>query len=494
MNSLIYIPTGLSSPELEILLSKAQELINIKKKVNIITCHGGKNYTCSLNPYAQKTICFSCKNRLNNGLKNLKGSYNLSTTPKNVIKRVFPTKFLQNRKKLFKLFYKNIDIGTSSYSSYLNITRDLNLEGYYSLESLKKILNCSATLTDYFFNYLRNNKVDEIFIFNGRMSQDRPLFRIAKILNIKINIMEYSQTLKYFNGVRNFKDNLPFDYNYFSKKIKKFKSKLKLAQQKENFDKYFKKKQKGDVVNDKTSYIKNQVKNLLPKKWNFKKKNIVFFTSSDDEYEVLGDQYKSLVYKSQIDSITKIAKSFNGQSKKNYNFWIKMHPNMKNVKWDYCLDILKLRNISPNIHIIKPESKVSSYEMIEQCDKFLTFNSSSAVEAVYLKKPTILLSKTYFDKLNCFYTPKDHRHNLKLIFNSIKPKNKDIKKFVNFWVETGQNQKFFSHKFLKDYRFNKSSIKFNFLHQQIYFFSRFFTHFFYQNINYYFRNLKITKV
>jgi len=326
------------------------------------------------------------------------------------------------------------------------------------------------------------------------MSQDRPLFRIAKILNIKINVMEYSQTLKNFNGVRNFKDNLPFDYNYFSKKIKKFKSKLKLAQQKENFDKYFKKKQKGDVVNDKTSYIKNQVKNLLPKKWNFKKKNIVFFASSDDEYEVLGDQYKSLVYKSQIDSITKIAKSFNGQSKKNYSFWIKMHPNMKNVKWDYCLDILKLRKISPNIHIIKPQSKVSSYEMIKQCDKFLTFNSSSAVEAVYLKKPTIVLSKTYFDKLNCFYIPKDHRHNLKLIFNSIKPKNKNIKKFVNFWVETGQNQKFFSHKFLKDYRFNKISIKFNFLHQQIYFFSRFFTHFFYQNINYYFRNLKMTKV
>ena len=32
MNSLIYMPTGLNSPELEVLLSKAQEDLDKKKK------------------------------------------------------------------------------------------------------------------------------------------------------------------------------------------------------------------------------------------------------------------------------------------------------------------------------------------------------------------------------------------------------------------------------------------------------------------------------
>ncbi len=494
LNYLIYIPAGLHSPELEILLSKAQEIINNKKKLNIIICAGEKYYACSSNPYSLKTICLACKNRLANGLKNLKGNYNLITTPKHIKEIIFFNENLYNKikdkKKLLKIYYKNIDIGISAYSSYLNLSRDLNLEGYYSFESLKKILKCTVVLSDFFFNYLNNSKIDKIFIFNGRMSQNRPLFRIAKMLKIKVNILEHTTTFKNFYGVRNFKDNLPADYNFFSKKIKNYVSKFTLKNQKKNLDQYFQLKQKGAVVNDKKSYVSSQTKNLLPSQWDFKNKNIVFFTSADDEYEVLGDQYKSLVYKNQTDAIVKIANFFYPLSKKNYHLWIRMHPNMKNVKWDYCLNILKLDNSNPNIHVINPSSKVSSYELIKQCDKFLTFNSSSAIEAVYMNKPSILLSRTYFDKLNSFYIPRNHKEVFELIFNSIKPKKQKIKNFVNFWVETGNKQKFFSGNFFIDYKFNNIFIKFSFLYFILYNFGKFLTYYFYNIKNYQLRNLK----
>ena len=51
-----------------------------------------------------------------------------------------------------------------------------------------------------------------------------------------------------------------------------------------------------------------------------------------------------------------------------------MHPNMKNVNWNYCSNILKLGKLNTNVHVINSMSKVSSYELMEQCDKFLTFN------------------------------------------------------------------------------------------------------------------------
>ncbi len=492
MNTLIYIPTGLPSPELEILLSKAQEIINQKKKLNIIICSGEKNYACSFNPYSQKTICLSCKNRLANGLKNLKGDYNLLTTPKNIKEINFFNEALynkiKNKKKLLNIYYKKIDVGIAAYSSYLNFTRDLNLEGYCSFKSLKKILKCSVNLCDFFFNYLNNNKIDEIFIFNGRMSQNRPLFRIAKMLKIKVNILEHSTTLKNFYGVRNFKDNLPLDYNFFSKKIKKYTSKFPLKTQKKFISLYFKLKQKGIIINDKKSYVNNQIKNLMPAKWNNKKKNIVFFTSSVDEYEVLGDQYKSVIYKNQTHAITKIAKCFSGLAKKNYHLWIRIHPNMKNVKWSYSSNILRLDNLNPNVHVIKASSKVSSYELIAQCDKFITFYSSSALEAAYMNKPSILLSKNYFDKLNCFYTPKSHKAAIELIFNSIKPKTEEIENFVNFWVETGEKQKFFSGNFYIDYKFNNVFIKFSFVYSVIYYLGKFLAYYFYNVKNYQLRN------
>jgi hypothetical protein len=47
VNVLIYIPTGLNTPEFEILLSKTQQEIDSGNKVTILLCKGGKNYSCS---------------------------------------------------------------------------------------------------------------------------------------------------------------------------------------------------------------------------------------------------------------------------------------------------------------------------------------------------------------------------------------------------------------------------------------------------------------
>jgi len=501
INSLVYIPSGLQSPELEILLAKAQEIINSKKKLNIIICSGAKNYACSFNIYSQKTICIACKNRLNNGLKNLNGDYNLIETPEIIKELILFNENLHNKikdkKNLLKIYYKKIDVGLAAYSSYLSISRDLNLEGFFAFKSLKKILKCTITLSNFFLSYLKKNKIDEIFIFNGRQSQNRPLFRIAKILKIKVTILEHSTIFKNSKGVRNFDDYLPYDYNFFSNKIKNHVSKFSSKMQKKYSNKYFEFKQRGLVVNDKASYVKDQKKDFLPTQWDIKKKNIVFFTSSDDEYEVLGNQYKNLLYQNQDNSILQIIDSFIDKAKSDYHLWIRMHPNLANIKWSYSSNILKLGNLHPNIHIIKSSSKVSSYKMISLCDKFLTFSSSSALEAVYNNKPSILLGKTYFDKLKCFYIPKNHKQTIKLIFNSkLAPKKKDeMIKFALFWIESGLKQNYFSGNFIDGFKFNNRRIDYSLANILIFYFGKILTHYFFNWLNYYMRiNNKLSMI
>ena len=494
INSLVYIPSGLQSPELEILLAKAQEIINSQKKLNIIICSGAKNYACSFNIYSQKTICIACKNRLRNGLKNLNGHYNLIETPQ-IIKEIilFNENLhnkIKNKKNLLKIYYKKIDVGLATYSSYLGISRDLNLEGFFAFKSIKKILKCTIVLSNFFLNYLKKNKIDKIFIFNGRQNQNRPLFRIAKILKIKVTILEHATIFRNSKGVRNYADHLPYDYNFFSNKIKNYASKFSSKIKKKYSNNYFEFKQRGLVVNDKTSYVKNQKKDFLPIQWDIKKKNIVFFTSSDDEYEVLGNQYKNLLYQNQTNAILQIINSFIDKDKSNYHLWIRIHPNLASVKWSYSSNILKLENLHPNVHIIKPSSKVSSYKMISLCDKFLTYSSSSALEAVYINKPTILLAKTYFDKLKCFYVPKNHKETIKLIFNSkLAPKKRDeIRKFALFWIESGIKQKYFSGNFIDGFKFNSKQINYSFFNKSTFYFGKIFTHFFFNWLNYYMRN------
>nr|WP_281722642.1 hypothetical protein [Nitrosomonas nitrosa] len=48
MSTLIYIPVGLQTPELEILITKVQNCINAGENTIVATCAGGKGYTCSL--------------------------------------------------------------------------------------------------------------------------------------------------------------------------------------------------------------------------------------------------------------------------------------------------------------------------------------------------------------------------------------------------------------------------------------------------------------
>jgi hypothetical protein len=491
INSLVYIPSGLQSPELEVLLSKAQEIINSKKNLNIIICSGAKDYACSFNIYSQKTICISCKNRLSNGLKNLKGNYNLLETPKTIKELIFFNEKLYNKiinkKKLLKIYYKKIDVGLASYSSYLSISRDLNLEGFFAFDSLKKILKCTVVLSNFFLSYLKKNNINEIFIFNGRQNQSRPLFRIARTLKIKVTILEHTTIFRNSQGVRDYKDHLPYDYNFFSNQINDHFSKFSSKKKNKYSDNYFKFKQRGAVVNDKVSYIQNQKKDLLPRLWNLKKKNIVFFTSSEDEYEVLGNQYKNLIYENQTNALLRIIKSFVNKANVNYHLWIRMHPNLSNVKWSYNSNILKLRDMYPNIHLIKPSSKVSSYKIINLCDKFLTFSSSTALEAVYMNKPTILLAKTYFDKLKCFYIPKNHQETIKLIFNhKLKPKKReDIKKFALFWIESGKKQKYFSGNFIDGFKFKSKNINYSFIYMIIFYVGKIVTHYFFNWLNFY---------
>ena len=125
-NILFYIPTSLNSPEFEILLSKAQNFIKQGKKVTILTCAGGNDYACSINIYSNPLICKVCNNCKKDSFSKIKGEFELMQTNNNLIKKKIDFSNVDQLKR-FKL--KGVDIGLSAYSSYLDNTKDVFLEG-----------------------------------------------------------------------------------------------------------------------------------------------------------------------------------------------------------------------------------------------------------------------------------------------------------------------------------------------------------------------------
>lgn len=454
----IYIPTGLNSPMLEILLSEAQDLINKKLKVEIVLFKFGEVFSCSKNIFSQKFISIASEEKIKLGLKKITGKYNISYIENKKDHRKILNQLNYDPEKLKKFKFEGIDFGNAIYSSYVGLSRDAEFDGLLRKYALRKLLKSSLNI--YFFFKKKLNSNSKIILYNGRHNESRPIVRYCNKKSISVDVMEFSGDGEKNIGVRRFKNHLPTDLKEMEKNIKSFWNND--SPQSNKCDYYFKYKRAGRVINDRVSYILKQKKKLLPDGWDNAKKNIVYFTSSQDEYSCLGGIYDQTIYKNQNDSIFKIVREFKKNNKKNnkYNLFIRCHPYLEKVFWKYNRDVINLHDPKSNIYVVKPGSIVSSYEMLLNADKILTYNSQTGIEAVYWEKPSIILGRRVYENLNCVYKPRNHKNVMQLIYNDgLKAKSKlGSIIYASYWVDGGFTYKTFTGSMKNGYKFKKNYI------------------------------------
>tara|TARA_B110000008_G_scaffold278672_1_gene323159 strand:- start:1665 stop:3149 length:1485 start_codon:yes stop_codon:yes gene_type:complete len=485
----IYIPTGLNTPMLEILLSEAQELIHKKKIVEFIVFKPGEVFTCSKNIFSQKFISIASEEKIKKGLKKINGNYKISyISNKKKYPEIIRKVNLKNTKNIKKFNFEGIDFGNAINSSYIGLSRDAEFDGLLKHYSLRNLLNSSLNI--YFFFKEKLKVKSKVILYNGRHNESRPIVRYCNKNNISIDVMEFSGDGEKNIGVRRFKNHLPTDLKNMEKLIKDF---WKYKSPRDNkCDYYFKYKRAGRVINDRVSYILKQTKKLLPVGWDKNKKNIVYFTSSQDEYSCLGGVYDQTIYKNQNESIFKIVNDFKRIRNKKYNLFIRCHPYLKDVFWNYNKDVINLHDPKNNIFVVKPDSPVSSYEMLLGADKVLTYNSQTGIEAVYWQKPSIILGRRVYENLNCVYKPKNHKKLLQLLFNdNLKPKPKlGSIIYASYWVDGGFTYKSFSGSMKTGYKFKNKSIVNSFFIKILYLIAKGTQYYFYN----YFLNYKFGKI
>ena len=218
------------------------------------------------------------------------------------------------------------------------------------------------------------------------MSEKRPLFRFAIKKNINVSNYEKLTVGKFFN----FKDHFSEDRKFRKSQILKF-----LKSNNKNFEKekkYFAEKfySKKDPINFEI-YAKHQKPNKLPKKWSSKEKNIVFFTSSDDEHLSFGKDMNPTFYE-QREILKETSLIIN--KKKNFKLWIRVHPGWRNEKWFDRKFYQVLEKKYKNVNVIYPEDNTSSYAMLKNSFNVICFWSSLLVEATYWReKKSISLTR-----------------------------------------------------------------------------------------------------
>jgi hypothetical protein len=462
--TLIHIPTALPSPEFEVLLSCAQESIDLGNETIIVTCNGNSyksnHLACSFNIIGNIQICNICKHNFKSGIKELNGNYTLLNFQplKNSIEEFSSVK---NRDELKKIFSDNYDIGAAAYSSYLSISRDLYLESRSSKGILEKLLNTSYAIKSFYENL--SVKFDEVIIYNGRQNQTRPVLRYANKYNIPLRIMEIkNQSAK---SVFTFENQLPHNIQKFSEKVNNYYKKNKLNN---NISTYYDTLRSGGHINNPAGYVKGQVSGLLPLGWNEKFHNIVIFNSSEDEFAALGGEYDACLYSSQLEAMSDILHNF--RENKDIVFWLRMHPNLKNVKWSFVRQLKNLDKKYDNVRVISPEDKVSSYALMDAANKVVTFGSTIGLEATYSNKPSILIGRSLYENFGSTYNPRNKTELFSLLANlELSPlAKKGAFMYADFWLNAGKSIKYFTGTHANGFKFNNKKFRKNF-HQKIIF-------------------------
>jgi hypothetical protein len=321
--------------------------------------------------------------------------------------------------KIKNLKYKNFDFGYAALSSIISRTRDPFLDIQSSKLIFNKYINNSISLYDFFIESLSNEKPSLVFIFNGRFSYTRALLRACEYLDIQFYTHERGSSKEKYMLFSNV---MPHNIDYFIYNINKYwLNDLHSIDEKSNIGaNYFKDKISGKELSW-ISFTNQQKINLLPSSWDKTKYNIGIFLSSEDEFIAISDEWDSGLFKNQIQGLEYLCNFFSNF--KNIHIYIRIHPNSLRLK-KFIERINEFKN--EHTFVINPDSEISTYNLLFNVDKVLTFGSTVGLEATFWGKPSINLGISFYKNLNVTFNPSSlHDLDLLITDKDLMPKPAD---------------------------------------------------------------------
>ena len=406
MKVLIYMPFADWVPHLATDLEIAVKHIEAGDDVHIIQCSGDLP-SCEPNPNHRKLRCMLCKSRRDKGLSIIRLSkenrHELALS--DFIKPLnLPDFSSMNELKEFKV--GDLDAGMGVASSLISMVREPkpNVKQYKPF--VEKNLIMSVAVHDAIKHHLKDIKPDIFYLFNGRYAPLRPALRAAQELGIKTFVHERAGVLNKYSLTEN---TYPHDLEYQKKQIDKYWDAEIDTEKMENIAASWYGDRRGGKDQSWYSFTKSQIKGNLPEGFEPTKRNIAIYNSSQDEFEAI-EGWDNPYYKTQTEAIEAI---INSDLDKNIVFYLRIHPNLKGLKNTQIKELNDLE--SSNLVVIPADSKIDSYELMDACEKIITFGSTIGIESVYWGKPSILVGRNVYEDMKGCYIPKDRKDIIDLI-------------------------------------------------------------------------------
>ena len=336
--------------------------------------------------------------------------------------------------------YEGYNYGLSPASCVMSLTRDYAFDIKKWQKFIKKYLTTEYIIFKNLERLYAEYKFDEIHTFNGRMTSMYPCVSFAKKHNIPYVVYERGSNL---NKLRTIYNDVPHNFYNTKKDIAEYWAKAP-DNKNELAEKWFNERRAGKYQAI-GSFTKDQIKDLLPKNYDFDKTNIVIFNSSIDEVYAF-DSWKHPFANSENEVLAQLFEHYKDDSSK--HFYLRIHPNLTPAKKNKTTQIRELDALKGkynNVTIIEPDEKIDTYAMIDAADKVLTTYSTAGCEATFWGTTAIFGGKTVYEDLDCAYKASSLEEIIKLLDDdSLQPKPKESAYPLGYYYQVyGDEYKFF---------------------------------------------------
>ena len=307
------------------------------------------------------------------------------------------------------------------------------------------------------------NQITHLIVFNGRFVKESAAVSAAKAANITIVYHEASKSGKFF--ISCYSPLSSVGYWELTQFLTNEKSPDLISEVSET---WFKKRIIGQDL-DSSHFQKNWLPIADSHSVNqLERKQIVIFTTSDDEFLGVSPDWDLPELQSQIEWLTKIAKLAISLQ---FKVIIRLHPNLRTKSRSLQKEWSDLSNLK-NLELIKYNEPINSYNLINQSDLIISCGSTIAMEAGFLGKPVLSVGSGIYDGLNAVTKCQD----LKVIeeilsksdFESLKPIKSiidvygftEMTKFEDVKKESSLYESLLEFDFFRPSLFNKIMSKF----------------------------------
>ncbi|MCK4821819.1 hypothetical protein KA005_39000 [bacterium] len=406
-------------PRLETELEIAERHLNAGYNVTFLSCMGGLK-TCTDNTKHRKLKCLSCTSRLHAGYKwigknrtTLKRMYNVSSEQRKVIDKLM-SKPLNCWEDLRAIQIDGDDVGEAAFSELVSNIRethpDLNKK---NLVFATKLLENSLIVHFSLLNHLVKEKPDKLILFNGRISAYRPALRVGVSLGIDTKVFEVSAKFNKYMLT-----DMTYPHNPISlgkQLLMTYEKSTHTEEEKKKIASEWFTERMGGISTDQYIFTRNQKKGYgLLEIENVSNLKVGIFVSSEDELLAIAE-YKSPFYEDQNSAIAQITDDLKDED---ISFIVRVHPNLMGLNNTQTKGLREVCFLKSNIKYIPPESKVSTYELMDACDVVLVFGSTVGIEAVHKGKPTILMGQAPYRGFGGTIEPDSHEELIKILKES----------------------------------------------------------------------------